>query len=156
MYEIINDAAQAYKDVIPGNCWHEPYMSLDELHAEFRDGVQFWGYEDNGELIGIMGIQDKGDVDLIRHAYVSTTRQHEGIGSKLLRYLEQMTSKPILIGTWADAAWAVRFYIKDGYRVLPRDETEFLLRQYWSIPDRQVSASVVLANFKWQSTGKSA
>jgi GNAT superfamily N-acetyltransferase len=150
LYAIINDAAQAYKGVIPSDRWHEPYMPMDELRREIRDGVQFWGYESDGELVGVMGIQDRGDVDLIRHAYVRTLRRNQGVGTKLLCHLEHMTSKPILIGTWADATWAIRFYEKNGYRVLSRTDTERLLRQYWSIPDRQVVTSVVLANSKWK------
>jgi GNAT superfamily N-acetyltransferase len=125
-------------------------MRMDELRKEIGDGVQFWGYESDREVIGVMGIQDKGDVALIRHAYVRTARRCQGIGTELLRHLEQMTSKPILIGTWADAAWAIRFYEKNGYRLLSRKDTERLLRKYWSIPDRQIETSVVLANAKWQ------
>ena len=149
LYEIINDAAQAYKGIIPADRWHEPYMLMDELRQEIRAGVQFWGYESDGQLIGVMGMQDKGDVALIRHAYVKTKKRNQGIGTELLRHLEQMTSKPILIGTWADATWAIRFYENNGYRLLSRDDTERLLRQYWNIPDRQVTTSVVLANAKW-------
>ena len=156
LYAIINDAAQAYKGVIPEDRWHEPYMPMQELNQEIRDGIQFWGYEAEGELIGVMGIQDKGDVDLIRHAYVKTSRRGRGIGSRLLRHLEQMTGKPILIGTWADATWAIRFYEKHGYRLLSRKDTEHLLRQYWSIPDRQIATSVVLANAAWESANTPA
>jgi len=147
---IINDAAQAYKGVIPDDRWHEPYMSMQDLRRELRDGVQFWGDESEGELSGVMGIQDKGDVDLIRHAYVKTRRRNQGVGTRLLRHLEQMTGKPILVGTWADATWAIRFYEKNGYRLLSRSDTERLLRQYWRIPDRQVATSVVLANAAWK------
>jgi N-acetylglutamate synthase-like GNAT family acetyltransferase len=150
LYAIINDAAQAYKGVIPADRWHEPYMPMGELRKEIHDGVQFWGYESDGEVIGVMGIQDKGDVALIRHAYVKTIRRKQGVGSALLRHIEQLTNKPILIGTWADAVWAIRFYEKNGYRLLSKTETEHLLRKYWSIPDRQVETSVVLANAKWQ------
>lgn len=150
LFAIINDAAQAYKGVIPADRWHEPYMPMNELRQEIRDGVQFWGYESDGELIGCMGIQDKGDVALIRHAYVKTARRNQGFGTKLLRHLEQITTKPILIGTWADTNWAIRFYEKNGYRLLSRKDTERLLRQYWSIPDRQVMTSVVLASVKWK------
>jgi N-acetylglutamate synthase-like GNAT family acetyltransferase len=149
LYEIINDAAQAYKGVIPADRWHEPYMPMDELSREICDGVQFWGYESDGELVGVMGFQDKTDVALIRHAYVKTARRNQGIGTKLLRHLEQMASKPILIGTWADATWAIRFYEKNGYRRLSRKDTERLLRKYWSVPDRQITTSVVLANAQW-------
>ncbi|MEK7230647.1 MAG: GNAT family N-acetyltransferase [Pseudomonadota bacterium] len=156
LYAIINDAAQAYKGIIPEDRWHEPYMPMQELRQEIRDGVQFWGYEAEDELVGIMGIQGKGDVDLIRHAYVKTTRRSEGIGTRLLRHLEQTTSKPILVGTWAAATWAIRFYEKNGYRILSRTDTERLLRQYWSIPDRQVTTSVVLANAAWRPADRPA
>ena len=156
LYAIINDAAQAYKGAIPEDRWHEPYMPMQELRQEIRDGIQFWGYESEGKLIGVMGIQDKGDVNLIRHAYVKTSRRGRGIGSRLLRHLEQMTGKPILIGTWAAATWAIRFYEKKGYRILSRTDTERLLRQYWSIPDRQIATSVVLANAAWRPANKPA
>jgi len=149
IYEIINDAAQAYKGVIPDDRWHDPYMPIEELKHEMDDGVEFWGYEEARELIGIMGLQDKGDIHLIRHAYVCTNSQYRGIGTKLLRHLDQMTDKPILVGTWADATWAIRFYQKNGYRLLSRSETERLLKKYWRIPERQVVTSVVLANPKW-------
>ena len=117
MYEIINDAARAYKGVIPEDRWHEPYMPIEELKHEIDDGVEFWGYEEAGNLIGVMGLQDKGDVYLIRHAYVYTSSQNRGIGRELLRHLERMTDKPILIGTWADATWAIRILREE--RVLP-------------------------------------
>lgn len=156
LYAIINDAAQAYKGVIPEDRWHEPYMPMQELNQEIRDGIQFWGYELDGELIGVMGIQDKGDVDLIRHAYVKTGRRRQEIGARLLRHLEQTTCKPILIGTWAAATWAIRFYEKNGYRLLSRTDTERLLRKYWRIPDRQVTTSVVLANAAWEPADKPA
>jgi N-acetylglutamate synthase-like GNAT family acetyltransferase len=149
LYTIINDAARAYKGVIPADRWHEPYMPMDELRQEIREGVQFWGYESDGELLGVMGIQDKTEVALIRHAYVKTARRNQGIGTKLLRHLESMTNKPILIGTWIGAAWAIRFYEKHGYRCLSKTDTEHLLRQYWSVPDRQIETSVVLANAAW-------
>jgi N-acetylglutamate synthase-like GNAT family acetyltransferase len=152
--EIINDAAQAYKGVIPQDRWHDPYMPMEELRHEIDDGVEFWGYEESGNLIGVMGLQDKGDVYLIRHAYVYTSSQNRGIGRDLLRHLEKMTSKPILIGTWADATWAIRFYEKSGYRLVSRLETERLLKKYWKIPERQVVTSVVLANSKWEAVIK--
>ena len=150
MYEIINDAAQAYKGIIPADRWHDPYMPLGELEAEIADGVVFWGYESEHGLAGVMGIQDKGPVHLIRHAYVRTCERSKGIGTRLLRHLEGLTTAPILIGTWAAAAWAIRFYEKNGYRQLSRTDTERLLKQYWSIPERQVTTSVVLANRTWQ------
>ena len=150
LHSIINDAAQAYKGVIPADRWHEPYMPMPELEREFRDGMRFWGLESDGELVGAMGIQDKGDVDLIRHAYVRTSRRNQGAGTRLLRHIEGTTRKPILVGTWADASWAIRFYRKNGYRALSRDDTERLLGKYWKIPPRQVATSIVLANAAWQ------
>ncbi|MDA9983234.1 GNAT family N-acetyltransferase, partial [Gammaproteobacteria bacterium] len=109
IYEIINDAAQAYKGVIPKDRWYDPYMSHAELRQELEEEVVFWGLSDNHNLVGVMGIQDRGDVSLIRHAYVITNRRNEGIGTSLLRYLESTTDKPILVGTWADASWAIDF-----------------------------------------------
>ena len=149
---IINDAAQAYKGVIPADRWHEPYMPPEELKHEIESGVVFWGVEAGGELVGVMGIQDRGGVDLIRHAYVRTRSRRQGIGSDLLRHLERLTAKPIFIGTWSDAIWAIRFYGKHGYRVLGRPETEALLKKYWTIPERQIATSVVLASPGWVST----
>jgi len=149
--EIINDAAQAHKGKIPADCWHEPYMSREELKHEIEDRVYFWGFEDEVSLIGVMGIQDKGVVTLIRHAYVRSTKRNQGIGTRLLRFLESTTEKPILIGTWADATWAIAFYKKNGYRLLPGKEKNRLLRKYWTISKRQVVTSVVLANKRWTS-----
>jgi GNAT superfamily N-acetyltransferase len=143
--EIINDAAVAYKGIIPADRWHEPYMPLDHLQSEMAAGVRFVGYDDHG-LVGVMGIQDRGDVDLIRHAYVRTSQRRRGIGEELLKFLEETTSKPVLIGTWAAATWAIRFYEKQGYRVLSREDTVRLLKKYWDIPERQVETSVVLAS----------
>ena len=146
IYEIINDAAQAYKKIIPEDRWHDPYMSCPELRQEIDDGVVFSGVSDNHNLIGVMGIQDRGEVTLIRHAYVLTNRRNEGTGTSLLRYLESTTDKPILVGTWADATWAIYFYQKNGYHLLPEQEKNQLLRKYWKIPERQIETSVVLAN----------
>lgn len=154
MYAIINDAAQAYKGLIPVDRWHEPYMPMEELEEEIRDGVEFWGFEEDCELVGVMGIQDRGEVTLMRHAYVRTARRKRGIGTRLLRHLEGLTDKPILIGTWAAAIWAVRFYEKNGYTPLSRIETERLLRLYWRIPERQITTSVVLANAAWKSANQ--
>jgi len=156
MYAIINDAAQAYKGVIPDDCWHDPYMPLDELKQEIEDGVVFWGIEEEGNLVGVMGIQDRGNVVLIRHAYVRTNRRNNGIGTQLLKHLEGMIKEPILIGTWADATWAIRFYERNGYYLLSRSESERLLQQYWNIPERQVVTSVVLANPTWGATNTAA
>ena len=150
--EIINDAAQAYRGVIPQDCWHEPYLSLAELRAQIEDGILFWGLKRDGQLLGVMGIQDKGDVTLIRHAYVLSRAQKRGIGEKLLQHLQNMTAKPILIGTWAAASWAVSFYQKNGYKHVSEEEKNRLLRRYWSIPEQQVETSVVLANQTWHQT----
>ncbi len=149
IYGIINDAAVAYKGIIPEDRWHEPYMPREELENEIRDGVVFWGLEEGGQLQGVMGIQDKGEVHLIRHSYVLTRAQRKGVGGKLLRHLEALTETPMLIGTWESAAWAVSFYQKNGYALLPEEEKNRLLRKYWSIPERQVETSVVLADSKW-------
>jgi len=144
IYAIVNEAAEAYRGVIPADRWHEPYMSQDDLRHEIDSGVWFWGYEEDGELIGVMGIQDVQDVTLIRHAYVSTANQGQGIGGKLLAELRKLTTRPILIGTWAAAAWAIRFYEKHGFRMVTPVEKDRLLKKYWSIPDRQVETSVVM------------
>ncbi len=149
IWEIVNDAAQAYKRVIPDDCWHEPYMTKGELRQELAAGVNFFGCEQDRNLLGVMGMQDRGTVTLIRHAYVRTACRRTGIGSRLLQFLEQQTDKPILIGTWEDAKWAISFYRKHGYRMLCREETDKLLRRFWSIPDRQIETSVVLASGKW-------
>jgi len=149
IYDIINDAAEAYSGVIPDDRWHDPYIRKDELSHEIRDGVIFWGVEQNSQLTGVMGIQDKGDVTLIRHAYVRSACQKQGIGTSLLHHLESITAKPILIGTWTTATWAVAFYQKNGYRLVTPQEKTILLKKYWSIPDRQIETSVVLAATTW-------
>jgi len=143
---IINDAASAYRGVIPADRWHEPYMSASELESEIAAGVVFWVAEDGGRLSGVMGIQDKGDVTLVRHAYVASTTQRSGVGTKLLRHVETLVDKPILIGTWAAATWAVEFYQRNGFTLVPSDDKDRLLQTYWSIPARQIDTSVVLAN----------
>jgi GNAT superfamily N-acetyltransferase len=142
---IVNDAAEAYRGVIPADRWHEPYMPADELDSELAAGVVFWGYEDGGELLGIMGIQRVRDVDLIRHAYVSPTRQRAGIGGALVERLAGSARRRMLVGTWADAEWAIRFYERHGFELLSREEGAELLRRYWTIPERQIETSVVLA-----------
>jgi GNAT superfamily N-acetyltransferase len=149
IYSIINDAAQAYKGVIPADCWKEPYMPEDELRREIAEGVVFWGYQEGGELMGVMGIQQVQDVTLIRHAYVRTARRGQGIGAKLLAWLCAQTTRPVLIGTWSDAVWAIRFYEKRGFRPVSPAEKTRLLRKYWSVPDRQIDTSVVLADQQW-------
>jgi N-acetylglutamate synthase-like GNAT family acetyltransferase len=146
---IINDAAQAYRGVIPADRWHEPYMPADQLEKEIAAGVAFWVAEEDGRVLGVMGIQDKGDVALVRHAYVSTALRRKGVGSKLLRHVEGLTAKPILIGTWASASWAIDFYRRNGFTVVSDEEKDRLLRTYWSIPARQIETSVVLADGRW-------
>jgi N-acetylglutamate synthase-like GNAT family acetyltransferase len=145
---IINDGAQAYKGIIPADRWKEPYMSKSELKHEMEEGVVFYGLEEGGELLGVMGIQNVQDVSLIRHAYVRTTNRKQGIGSQLLLHFKGKTKRPILIGTWATALWAIRFYEKHGFKTVSSTETDLLLRRYWKIPERQIETSVVLANRK--------
>jgi GNAT superfamily N-acetyltransferase len=149
VYSIINDAATAYNGVIPADRWHEPYMPKEELRREIDAGVVFWGYEEGGELAGVMGIQDVQDVTLFRHAYVRTAVRNRGIGGKLLAFLYDRTNRPVLIGTWAAADWAIRFYEKHGFRLVALGEKDRLLGKYWSIPGRQTETSVVLADRKW-------
>ena len=148
IFEIINDGASAYKGVIPADRWHEPYMPEEELSIQIGQGVEFWCYKEADEILGVMGIQDKGDVTLIRHAYVRSTKRNKGVGSKLLAHLASIATTPILIGTWADASWAIEFYKKHGFRLVSASEKERLLRKYWSIPERQIETSVVLSNTK--------
>ena len=147
--EIINDAAQAYKGVIPADCWNEPYMPVDELQRDIAAGVEFLGYEEDGELTGVMGLQQVQDVTLIRHAYVRTAHRNQGIGGRLLSHLVAQATRPVLIGTWADAVWAVRFYENRGFRLVTTEEKDRLLRKYWSVPPRQMETSVVLADQQW-------
>jgi len=149
MLAIINDAAQAYRGVIPPDRWHEPYMPAAELAAEIADGVVFWVAQEAERLLGVMGIQDKGEVALVRHAYVAPAAQKTGIGTRLLKHVEGLAKKPVLVGTWAAASWAIEFYRQNGFSVVPEDEKNRLLRKYWSIPERQVETSVVLANARW-------
>ncbi len=149
VYEIINDAAQAYEGFIPSDRWKTPYMSREELRMELDEGVVFYGYRWDGELVGVMGIQDLGGVTLIRHAYVRKERQRRGVGGRLLSALREKTVHPILIGTWEDAVWAVRFYEKHGFKLVSSVEKDRLLRRYWNISERQVETSAVLADHKW-------
>lgn len=143
---VVEDGAEAYRGVIPSDCWAEPYMPAGELHQEIYDGVAFWGYLVDSGLVGVMGVQEVQDVTLIRHAYVLRSHQRRGIGSALLRYLMEGTTRPVLIGTWANAAWAHRFYESHGFAMTSPDQTDRLLTRYWSIPPRQAAASVVLAD----------
>ena len=149
MLAIVNDGAQAYRGVIPADRWHEPYMPADELAKEIAAGIVFWVAEQEGRVLGVMGMQDKGDVALVRHAYVATSTQRSGIGTKLLRHVQGLTGKPILIGTWAAASWAIGFYERNGFAVVSHADKERLLRKYGSIPARQIETSVVLADARW-------
>jgi GNAT superfamily N-acetyltransferase len=143
---IVNAAAEAYRGIIPADRWREPYMPAEELDEEIEAGVVFWGSEnDDGELIGTMGIQRVRDVDLIRHAYVSPEHQGRGVGGRLLEHIASSATRRMLVGTWATAEWAIRFYAHHGFELLPRDEGAELLRSYWTIPERQIETSVVLA-----------
>lgn len=141
---IINDAAQAYKGVIPIDRWHEPYMSSGELQSEMAAGVKFWAWEEDGALLGVMGLQQVRDVTLIRHAYVRTSQQGRGIGGTLLRSLAEQIAGELLVGAWADADWAIRFYQRHGFRLVEPEEKDRLLATYWIIPTRQKETSVVL------------
>jgi len=150
IWAIVNDGAQAYKGIIPADRWAEPYMSVEKLRHEIDDGVVFWGCEEAGTLAGVMGLQQLQEVTLIRHAYVRTGSQKQGIGGRLLSHLQGLTSGPLLVGTWADAVWAIRFYEKHGYQVVSSQEKDRLLKKYWTIPERQIETSVVLADRRWR------
>jgi N-acetylglutamate synthase-like GNAT family acetyltransferase len=151
MLEIINDAAQAYRGVIPDDRWHDPYMPSEALANEIADGVVFWVAEDAGRQLGVMGIQGKGAVALVRHAYVAPAAQRRGVGTTLLHHVQGLTQKPILIGTWAAASWAIDFYRRNGFTLVSPTDKDRLLRKYWSIPVRQMETSVVLADRRWVS-----
>lgn len=146
---VINDGAQAYRGVIPADRWSEPYMSEAHLRHELDEGVAFWVLEEQGELLGVMGLQPVEDVTLVRHAYVRTRAQRGGIGAKLLAGLREHTRGPVLIGTWAAARWAIAFYEKHGFRQVDPLERVRLLRRYWTVPERQIETSVVLADAAW-------
>ena len=141
---IVNAAAEAYRGTIPPDRWHEPYMSDAELRRELAAGVAFWGYESDGALLGVMGIQRVDDVDLIRHAYVRPGRQRLAVGAALLEHLRALIDRPLLVGTWAAATWAIDFYRRHGFTLVPPERAAALLRRYWSIPERQIETSVVL------------
>jgi GNAT superfamily N-acetyltransferase len=143
---VIIEAAQAYRGVIPTDCWHEPYMTGSALKTEIASGVNFWGWDESATLIGVMGVQHVRDVTLIRHAYVRTAHQGRGIGSALLGFLADRATGPLLVGTWAAAVWAIRFYEQHGFRLVSPAEKDRLLATYWSIPSRQKETSVVLAS----------
>ena len=146
MLAIVNAAAEAYRGVIPPDRWHEPYMPANELVSEIADGVTFSGYEADGRLVGVMGVQRRRNVDLVRHAYVLPEWQGHGIGARLLRHLCGNAERPILIGTWSAADWAIRFYERHGFARVADEDIAPLLRTYWNVPDRQVATSVVLAS----------
>jgi GNAT superfamily N-acetyltransferase len=154
IWAVINEAAQVYKGIIPADRWPnpilQPYMSVEKLRHEIADGIIFWGWEEDGELTGVMGLQEAQDVTLIRHAYVLSRRQRSGVGGRLLAHLLAAARSPVLIGTWADALWAIRFYEKNGFRVVTPEEKDGLLRCYWNVPERQIETSVVLADAAWR------
>jgi GNAT superfamily N-acetyltransferase len=142
---VVNDAAQAYKGVIPQDRWKEPYMPASELEQEIASGVEFYGWKENGALAAVMGIQLVNDVTLIRHAYVLTAYQRRGLGEKLLKHLMSLVpTSTVLVGTWETAYWAVRFYEKHGFTLVSKEQKDRMLRKYWDIPERQIETSVVL------------
>lgn len=149
IYNIVQDASRRYKGVIPDDRWKEPYMPREELMHEILDGVDFWVLEEESGITGVMGLQDRGDVYLIRHAYVLTERQGKAVGSRLLEFLYERTAMPVLVGTWKAAWWAVKFYEKHGFREVTPETKNFLLNKYWSIPARQTETSTVLADSRW-------
>jgi N-acetylglutamate synthase-like GNAT family acetyltransferase len=147
--EVINDAAGAYRGVVPSDRYKEPYMPREELRHEIAHGVRFWGFEQDGQLLAVMGLQNVKNVTLIRHAYVRTTHRRRGIGGRLLSELRSKATRPLLVGTWAAAEWAIQFYRQHGFEVVPQDQVPLLLHRYWSVPERQIEASVVLAEKPW-------
>jgi N-acetylglutamate synthase-like GNAT family acetyltransferase len=153
IFAVINDAAQAYKGVIPEDRFNEPYMSCEELQREIGHGVRFRGFEQDGRLLGVMGLQDVEDVTLIRHAYVRSSHRRRGIGGRLLSDLRSRATRPLLVGTWAAAGWAIEFYRQHGFEMVARDQVPFLLHRYWSVPERQIETSVVLAEKAWLARG---
>jgi GNAT superfamily N-acetyltransferase len=149
---IVNAAAEAYRGVIPADRWHEPYMPQDELDGEIAAGVVFWGYEKDNRLAAVMGFQSVRDVDLIRHAYVLPGNQRRGLGGALLAHLRQQSTRRMLVGTWAAAVWAIRFYQRHGFELVGSARKTALLKTYWNIPDRQIEVSVVLASPPFDET----
>ncbi len=152
IWAIINNGAQAYKGIIPEDRWTDPYMSRQKLQREINEGVVFWGFEEAEVLVGVMGLQQVQDVTLIRHAYVRASSQKRGIGGHLLSHLCRLTRDPVLIGTWADAVWAIHFYERYGFQKVGPQEKDRLLKKYWTVPERQIETSVVLADAKWQES----
>ncbi len=149
IYEIINNASIAYRGFIPDDLWHEPYMSKNELEEQINDGVNFYCFCEEDHVIGVMGIQDKGEVNLIRHAYVRAGKRNKGVGSELLKFLTEKSEKPVLIGTWKAAVWAISFYSKHGYFMVPEVKKNSLLKQFWKISERQIESSVVLSDIDY-------
>ena len=147
--EVINDGATVYRGVIPPDRWADPYMPEEKLRQELADGIDFWAFEVRGAIAGVMGIQSVKDVTLIRHAYVRRSHQGRGIGTQLLNHLRSLQSRPILVGTWADATWAIRFYQRHAFALVAQHQKDDLLRTYWTVPDRQIATSVVLADEAW-------
>lgn len=147
--EVINDAAEAYRNVIVPECWHDPYMSLAELNREISGGVEFWCAEEDGRIAGVMGIQDVADVTLIRHAYVRTASRRRGVGGALLAHLKTRLRRPALVGTWAAATWAIRFYERHGFRLLAPGRHGVILRRYWKLADQHTDTSVALGDADW-------
>ena len=146
MLAIVNAAAEAYRGVIPADRWHEPYMQESELREELAAGVEFWGLQTEDGLVGVMGVQPVKDVDLIRHAYVRPDRQRHGVGAELIEHLRRRSPRRMLVGTWAAATWAIGFYQRHGFGLVAPDAAAALLRTYWTIPERQIATSVVLAS----------
>jgi len=151
--DIINSAATAYRDVIPDDCWHEPYMPPGQFQSELVAGVAFWGYDIDGVVVGVMGIQPVRDIDLIRHAYVRPHFQRRGVGSELLAHLRSLSARHMLVGTWAAATWAIRFYRRHRFELVSDEQKTRLLETYWTVPKRQIEASVVLANPPLEAAG---
>jgi GNAT superfamily N-acetyltransferase len=151
IYEVINDAAAAYRGVIAPDCWREPYMSREELSRACASGVVFSGFYEGAHLAGVMGLQLVADVALIRHAYTRTAKQHRGIGATLLAHVLRQVDRPMLVGTWKAATWAVRFYEREGFRLVSGKDKDALLHRYWTVPERQIDESVVLADGRWFS-----
>jgi GNAT superfamily N-acetyltransferase len=149
IFDVINDGANAYRGVIAEDRWHEPYMSREELAREIASGVMFSGFYEGAQLAAVMGLQFVKDVALVRHAYTRTASQRRGLGARLLSHVRSQTDRPFLIGTWTAATWAIRFYEREGFTLVRREDTPVLLQRYWSIPDRQIDESVVLADSRW-------
>jgi len=152
IYRVINDAAMAYKGVIPADRWQDPYMPRAELRQHVEEGERFSCCWEDADVVGVMAIQDKGEVFLVRHAYVCTSHRNQGIGTRLLHELTSGLARPVLVGTWKAAEWAIRFYSRNGYHVVPQGDAEVLLGKYWRIPRRQLETSVVLADARYEKT----